>query len=134
MKNITNNLFKVLFLLMIAMTLIVTTGCEDDEDSDVDPIIGTWMLYELDVTEGMITTTYTAAEMNANMTVVFTAEVYTAIGIMGDDVINEAGTWSRVDSNTITLVNTDGTVTLNKEGIYYMAEFDEGIVGRFKKQ
>jgi hypothetical protein len=72
--------------------------------------------------------------MNATMTVVFTTGVYTAIGVMGDDVINETGTWTRVDSNTITLVNTDGTVTLNKEGEYYTAEFDEGIVGRFKKQ
>lgn len=133
MKNLTNNLFKVLFLLIITMALIVTTGCEDEE-SDVDPIIGTWMLYEVDVTEGGITATFSASEMNATMTVVFTAGVYTAVGVMGDDVINEAGTWTRVDSNTITLVNTDGNVTLNKEGEYYTAEFDEGIVGRFKKQ
>lgn len=133
MKRLTNNLFKVLFLLMITMTLIVTTGCED-EDSDVDPIIGTWMLYELDVTEGIITTTHSPSEMNANMTVVFITGVYTAIGVMGDDVINEVGTWIRVDSNTITLVTSDSIVTLKKEGEYYTAEFDEGVVGRFKKQ
>lgn len=133
MKKLTNNLFKVLFLFMITMTLIVTTGCED-EGSDIDPIIGTWMLYEVDVTEGSTTTTLSASEMGASMTVVFTTGVYTAIGVMGDDVINETGTWTRVDKNTITLVNTDGTVTLNKEGEYYTAEFDEGIVGRFKKQ
>ncbi|NOQ28453.1 MAG: hypothetical protein GQ564_24070 [Bacteroidales bacterium] len=133
MKKLTNNLFKVLFLLMITMTLMVTTGCED-EDSDVDPIIGTWMLYEVDVTVEGTTTTNSPSEVNSNMTVVFTTGVYTAIGVLGDDVINEVGTWTRVDSNTITLVNTDGTVTLKKEGEYYTAEFDIGIVGRFKKQ
>ena len=126
----TKKLFRVLFITLISMSLLVTTGC--DEDDDVDPIVGTWFLYEMQMGSETLNAAELAAE-GISMTVVFTAGTYTAIGVMGDEVINETGTWTRQDSNTIIITNTDGNVTLTKDGEYYTAEFDEGMIGIFKK-
>jgi hypothetical protein len=73
-------------------------------------------------------------EAGYTMTVIFTKNAYTAIGVVGDDIINETGTWTREDSNTVIITNTDGNTTLTKVGEYYTAEFDDGIIGKFKKQ
>ncbi|MCK5028855.1 MAG: hypothetical protein KAR57_04420 [Bacteroidales bacterium] len=130
MRTFTKNLFSVLFITLISMSLLVTTGC--DEDDVIDEMVGTWTLYEMQMESETLNAAELAAE-GMSMTVVFTAETYTAIGVMGDEVINETGTWTRQDSNTIIITNTDGNVTLTKEGEYYTTEFDEGIIGKFKK-
>jgi hypothetical protein len=130
MKTLTKNLWKVLFLVIVSMSLITFNACDEDDE---DPIIGTWILYEMQ----MGTATLDAAaltEAGYTMTVIFTKNAYTAIGVVGDDIINETGTWTREDSNTVIITNTDGTVTLTKVGEYYTAEFDDGVIGKFKKQ
>jgi len=130
MKTFTKNLIKVLFLTLVLTSLMITTGC--DEDDDNDPIIGTWVLYEMQMgSETMDAAALT--EMGYAMTVVFTDGAYTANGTIGDEIINEVGTWTRVDANTITITNTDGNQTLTKDGEYYTAEFDEGVTGKFRK-
>jgi hypothetical protein len=130
MKTLTKNLWKVLFLVIVSMSLITFNACDEDDE---DPIIGTWILYEMQ----MGTATLDAAaltEAGYTMTVIFTKNAYTAIGVVGDDIINETGTWTREDSNTVIITNTDGNTTLTKVGEYYTAEFDDGIIGKFKKQ
>jgi hypothetical protein len=129
MKTLTKNLWKVLFLVIVSMSLITFNACDEDDE---DPIIGTWILYEMQ----MGVETLDAADLTEagyTMTVIFTENVYTANGVVGGDIINETGTWTREDSNTVIIMNTDGNTTLTKVGEYYTAEFDEGIIGKFKK-
>ena len=59
MKTVTKNLFRVLFLMMISMSLLVTTGCEDDDDdSGVDGMVGTWVLSKAEVFSVDVMSTY----------------------------------------------------------------------------
>lgn len=133
MEKITRNIMKVLFLLMISSSLIIT-GCEEDDDAD--PLVGTWILIEM--TNGGVT--LDVADLIAediSMSVVFTSTRFAAFGNFGtDETINDFGTWERVDEKTVTL-NTSGgdIVTLTRDGEYYIAPMgDEGATGKFKKQ
>lgn len=130
MRKITRNFFSVFFIALISMSLFVATGCDDDDD--VDPMVGTWTLYELQMGSETIVSSELASA-GYSMTVVFTSNSYSAIGIVGDEIINETGTWIRQDSNTVIINNSDGNTTLTKVGEYYTAEFDEGVIGKFKK-
>jgi len=129
MKNFTKNLFRVLFLIMISMSLFVTPGCEDDDD-DVDEIIGTWVFFEaqeLDAS-GTIIETQTPAQMGLSITVVFITGAYTATVTEGTDVDIETGTWTRTNSTTVVITETGGdhSETLTKEGAYYVVTDIDG--------
>ena len=130
MRTITKKLFSVFFIAFIAMSLLVSSAC--DKDDDEDEMVGTWVLYEA-TTPTAILNAAALAEMNYSMTVVFTATTYTAVGSFGDESINEIGTWIRQDSNTVIITNSDGNTILTKDGEYYKAELDDNVIGKFKK-
>lgn len=140
MKKFTKSLFRVLFLAMISMTLLINTGCEKDED--LDAIVGTWVLHEGEMTYGGITVTMTPAEMEVSISVTFEDDFtynasYTETGYTPEI---ESGIWVRTNSTTVTITattNTDGPTTLTKDGDYYVVtETVEGmpIKMKFKKQ
>ncbi|MEA2106779.1 MAG: hypothetical protein U9P82_08710 [Bacteroidota bacterium] len=113
MKNLTKNLFRVLFLALISMSLFMTS-CEDDDD--VDPIVGTWAL---DKVEAM-SMTFTPEQMGMSITIIMN-EDGTLSGNYSDDTGTESisGTWERIDSETVKIYDNSDTLTLKKEGEYY---------------
>ena len=135
MKTITKNLFRVLFLAMISMSLMINTGCNKDDDVVVDEMIGTWILHEIDVTEGVITVTISPAEFGLSITTIFTANAYTAtVTVTGESPVIEIGTWTRTNSTTIVLTAPgEDPMTLTKEGVYYV-HYDSNGKMKYKKQ
>lgn len=133
MERITKQIFKVLFLLLISSALFVTS-CDEDDDDDKDPIIGTWVLFELETVEGTMNAADLLAE-EISMTVTFTEDEYYAVGNMGGDLVDETGTWERENSTTVIIYHPgeDGSSTLTKEGEYYVVEMDTGVYGKFRK-
>jgi hypothetical protein len=140
MKKFTKSLFRVLFLAVISMSLLVNTGCEKDEDS-LDSIVGTWVFHEAEVTYGVITMTMTPAEMQMSISVVFHEDLTYTATIVEEGVTDiETGTWVRTNSSTVTITaitNNDGPMTLTKDGEYYVGTYTEDSMVmkmKFKKQ
>ena len=140
MKQITKNLFRVLFLAMISMTLLINTGCEKDED--LDEILGTWVLHEGEMTSDGVTVTLTPAAMELSIDVTFEDDFtynanYTETGSTPEI---ESGIWVRTNSTTVTITattNNEGPTTLIKDGAYYVVtDTEDGITMKmkFKKQ
>ncbi|MCD4834941.1 MAG: hypothetical protein K8R31_14175 [Bacteroidales bacterium] len=127
------NLFRVLFLVMISMSLLITTGCE--EDDIVDEMVGTWVLHEGELTVQGATVTLTPSEMEINISVIFTANAFTAtITETGESPDIETGTWVRTSSTTIVITAPgEDPVTLIKEGEYYtQTETEDGMTMKMK--
>jgi uncharacterized protein (TIGR03067 family) len=126
MKKLTKNLFTVLFLTLLSVSLMVTTGC--DEEDDPDPIVGTWVLDKAEI--GGQTLDLAAL---GSMTVVFTDDSWTATGTMGGESVNDTGTWTRNgDVVTLTPSSDDDRITLTKEGDYYVTSMTEDGIGTIK--
>lgn len=140
MKKFTKSLFRVLFLAVISMTLLINTGCEKDED--LDEILGTWVLHEGEMTSDGVTVTLTPAAMGLSIDVTFEDDFtynanYTETGYTPEI---ESGIWVRTNSTTITITattNNDGPTTLTKDGDYYVVtDTEDGMTVKmkFKKQ
>ncbi len=112
---------------MISMSLLVTTGCE--EDDIVDEMVGTWILHEGELTVQGVTETLTPSEMGINITVVFTSNAYTAtVTETGESPDIETGTWVRTSSTTIVITAPgEDPMTLIKEGAYYIHTEVDGL-------
>ncbi len=123
MKNLIKNSIGVLFLALISMSLL-TTSCKKDDD-DLDEIVGTWKLHEVEMKILGVTTTVPPSQIGMDITVVINADkTYTAtiINTSTSKTETETGTWNRTDNTTVVITPTgDGKVqTLIKEGGYYI--------------
>ena len=127
MRIFTKNLFSVFFIIFISMSLFVTTGCDDDDD--VDEMIGTWVLFELE--DG--SDTMSPSEAGISITVIFTTNSYTATVVEDGYSDIDNGTWTRTSSTSIIIIHDDGdSTTLIKEGSYYTSWMD-GVKMKFRK-
>ena len=138
MKTVTKNLFKVLFLMMISMSLLVTTSCEDDDD--VDEIIGTWVMQDGVVELSGTTVTPNQLGLESITVEISALKIFTATTVMVgvSTPMVETGTWERTNSTTVVTTGIlTGEKTMTKEGEFYV-RIESTQMGnvkfRFKKQ
>ena len=112
-QKITKNLFRVLFLALISISLMMTS-CEDDDD--VDPIVGTWKLEKVTMNGDEIDLDV----IGISATVTFKDDgTYSGTANFEGNPESISGTWERKDSETVYIYEDTETIILKKEGEYY---------------
>ena len=117
--------------------MVLTTGC--DKDDDADAFVGTWELEKATMTMGTIVEEITAAEMGLEVTLVAKEDgTVTMTSVSDSETETDSGTWKRVNDSTIELSSDGETMTMKKEGNYYIfedvdEEYDMTMKMYFKK-
>jgi len=137
MKLLTKNYFAFFLMMLISASMVLTTGC--DKEDDKDAFVGTWELEKATMTMGTIVEEITAAEMGLEVTLVAKEDgTVTMTSISDSETETDSGTWKRVNDSTIELSSDGETMTMKKEGNYYIfedvdEEYDMTMKMYFKK-
>lgn len=124
MKLFTKNYLSFFVMMLLSASLVLTTSCEKDDDTD--PIVGSWELEKLDMTVGGETQTVNAATYGMEITAEFKDDgTFTTTSNFDGDTETDSGTWTRVDDNNVEVTVDGETDTLTKEGEYYVSEVEE---------
>ena len=104
---------KNLLSMLLVFSFLFTIGCEDDDATDSNPLVGVYNFVSFSTSgDGMDITQ--DADANNSITLVFSeGGTYSIQGTLGGDSFSQTGTWSTTGS-TLTLVYEDdeeGTAT-----------------------
>ncbi len=93
------NTFKLIAFLLLGISVIFFVGCEEDDDDDVSPLVGTWNMSNMEQSS-----IYTAS-----------ADITTLGFAAGDTVASGGMVWAEFSAlgvNAEVVVKDDGTFTL----------------------
>ena len=104
---------KNLLSMLLVFSFLFTIGCEDDEATTSDTIVGVWNMTSIVVVSDGQTTTIDASS-DYSMVIIFNEDgTYSNQGVMEGDSHSETGTWS-TSGNTLTIIfeeEEEGTIT-----------------------
>lgn len=129
MNNLKLNAMKKLLYLFIACTIFIS--CESDNDSDLDPIIGTWQLQSI-IEDDVEQTT----ECSRKTTIVFLQDGTTTADIYEDDGNNcnnfkDTSTWVNKGNSTyrIKVDDADSKLTFSQNNTVFTGGTSETFNG-----
>ena len=103
---------KNLLSMLLVFSFLFTIGCEDDEATTSDTIVGVWNMTSIVVVDGGQTTTIDASS-DYSIVIIFNEDgTFSNQGVMEGESHSETGTWSTQGNKLTTIVEEDGdTVT-----------------------
>ena len=104
---------KNLLSMLLVFSFLLTIGCEDDDATDSNPLVGVYNMVSYSVSGGGMNITQDADANNSLTLVLSEGGTYSLQGVLDGDSNSESGTWSTTGS-TLTLIYEDaeeGTVT-----------------------
>ena len=103
---------KNLLSMLLVFSFLFTIGCEDDEATTSDTLVGVWNMTSIVVVDDGQTTTIDASS-DYSMVIIFNEDgTYSNQGVIEGDSHSETGTWStQGDKLTIIFEEEEGTIT-----------------------
>ena len=103
---------KNLLSMLLVFSFLFTIGCEDDEATTSDTLVGVWNMTSIVVVDGGQTTTIDASS-DYSIVIIFNEDgTFSNQGVMEGESHSETGTWSTQGNKLTTIVEEDGdTVT-----------------------
>jgi len=104
---------KNLLSMLLVFSFLFTIGCEDDDATDSNPLVGVYNMVSYSVSGDGMNITQDADANNSLTLVLSEGGTYSLQGILDGDSNSESGTWSTTGS-TLTFIYEDpeeGTVT-----------------------
>ena len=104
---------KNLLSMLLVFSFLLTIGCEDDDATDSNPLVGVYNMVSYSVSGGGMNITQDADANNSLTLVLSEGGTYSLQGTIDGDSNSESGTWSTTGSS-LTLIYEDaeeGTVT-----------------------
>ena len=90
---------------LLVFSFLFTIGCEDDDATDSNPLVGVWNMISLSITAPVDTT----MDANENFSIVFIFNedgTFSNQGVEGGESHSETGTWS-TSGNKLTIITED---------------------------
>ena len=104
---------KNLLSMLLVFSFLFTIGCEDDDATDSNPLVGVYNMVSYSVSGDGVNITVDADANNSLVLVLSEGGTYSVQGSLDGESNSESGTWSTT-GGTITLIYEDaeeGTVT-----------------------
>ena len=97
---------KNLLSMLLVFSFLFTIGCEDDEATTSDTIVGVWNMTSIVVVDGGQTTTIDASS-DYSIVIIFNEDgTFSNQGVMEGESHSENGTWS-TSGNKLTVITED---------------------------
>jgi hypothetical protein len=90
---------------LLVFSFLFTIGCEDDDATESNPLVGVWNMTSLSITAPVDTT----MDANENFSIVFIFNedgTFSNQGVEGGESHSETGTWS-TSGNKLTIITED---------------------------
>ena len=90
---------------LLVFSFLFTIGCEDDDATESNPLVGVWNMTSLSITAPVDTT----MDANENFSIVFIFNedgTFSNQGVEGGESHSETGTWS-TSGNKLTIITDD---------------------------
>ena len=104
---------KNLLSMLLVFSFLFTIGCEDDDATDSNPLVGVYNMVSYSVSGDGMNITQDADANNSLVLVLSEGGTYSVQGSLDAESVSESGTWSSTET-TLTLIYEDdeeGTVT-----------------------
>ena len=103
---------KNLLSMLLVFSFLFTIGCEDDDATTSDTLVGVWNMTSIAVVYDGATTTIDASN-DYSIVIIFNEDgTFSNQGVMEGESHSETGTWSTQGNKLTTIVEEDGdTVT-----------------------
>ena len=91
---------------LLVFSFLFTIGCEDDDATESNPLVGVWNMTSLSFTTGGATTTIDASD-EFSIVLIFNEDgTFSNQGVMEGESHSESGTWS-TSGNKLTVITED---------------------------